>query len=209
MSSRLWVRNLLRSGVFPLASPLPSTPPWPSQAQPRSAASSVLRNCPTSRLRASSACVLGLSDAVCDFLSHRRTRDLPVSAQGACVHAQGLRPRRVQKRLALTTLPVLPSASFNGVGTQKWPALAYWWFNFAAPYLACTYPVNASPSPLPTNVHDSEPVWIATPSLYETFIHNTLPAFTGASERFELALPQVDVIRCHYVIEDATDRSAS
>jgi hypothetical protein len=25
-------------------------------------------------------------------------------------------------------------------------------------------------------------VWIATPSLYETFIHNTLPAFTGASE---------------------------
>jgi hypothetical protein len=48
-------------------------------------------------------------------------------------------------------------------------------------------PVNASPSPLPTNVHDSEPVWIATPSLYETSIHNTLPAFTGASERFELA----------------------
>jgi hypothetical protein len=25
-------------------------------------------------------------------------------------------------------------------------------------------------------------VWIATPSLYETFIHNTLPTFTGASE---------------------------
>src|ERR687898_1848918 len=43
-------------------------------------------------------------------------------------------------------------------------------------------PVNASPSPLRPTVHDSEPVWIATPSLYETFIHNTLPAFTGASE---------------------------
>jgi hypothetical protein len=41
-------------------------------------------------------------------------------------------------------------------------------------------PVNASPSPLPTNMHDSEPVWVASPSLYETFIHNTLPAFTGA-----------------------------
>ena len=41
-------------------------------------------------------------------------------------------------------------------------------------------PVNASPSPLRTNLHDSEPVWVATPSLYETFIHNTLPAFTGA-----------------------------
>lgn len=43
-------------------------------------------------------------------------------------------------------------------------------------------PVNASPSPLPTNVHDSGPVWIAIPSLYKTFTHNTLPAFTGASE---------------------------
>ncbi len=43
-------------------------------------------------------------------------------------------------------------------------------------------PVNASPSSLRTKVHDSKPVWIATPSLYETFIHNTLPAFTGASE---------------------------
>src|SRR5207244_4007466 len=43
-------------------------------------------------------------------------------------------------------------------------------------------PVNASPSPLRTKVHDSGPVWSATPSLYETFIHNTLPAFTGASE---------------------------
>ena len=43
-------------------------------------------------------------------------------------------------------------------------------------------PVNASPSPLRTKVHDSGPVWSATPSLYETFIHYTLPAFTGASE---------------------------
>src|SRR5438093_5789954 len=43
-------------------------------------------------------------------------------------------------------------------------------------------PVNASPSSLQTKVHDSETVWIATPSLYETFIHNTLPTFTGASD---------------------------
>src|SRR5205823_14355963 len=92
----------------------------------------VLRVCPTSRIRASSVCVLGLSDAVCDSLSHRQTRDLPVSAQGACVHAQGLRPRQVQKRLAIPTFPVLPSAPFNSVGTQKWPPLARWWFNFAA-----------------------------------------------------------------------------
>src|SRR5512145_1420557 len=41
-------------------------------------------------------------------------------------------------------------------------------------------PVNASPSPLQTKMHDSESVWVASPSLHETFIHNTLPALTGA-----------------------------
>src|SRR6266498_2011639 len=41
-------------------------------------------------------------------------------------------------------------------------------------------PVNASPAPLRTPMHDSEPVRIANPSPYETFIHNTLPVFTGA-----------------------------
>jgi hypothetical protein len=41
-------------------------------------------------------------------------------------------------------------------------------------------PVNASPVPLRTEMHDSGSVWIATPSLYESFIHYTLPAFTGA-----------------------------
>jgi hypothetical protein len=29
-------------------------------------------------------------------------------------------------------------------------------------------------------MHDSEPVWVASPSPYETFIHNTLPVLTGA-----------------------------
>jgi hypothetical protein len=43
-------------------------------------------------------------------------------------------------------------------------------------------PVNASLAPLRTKMHDSESVWVASPSLHETFIHNTLPAFTGASE---------------------------
>jgi hypothetical protein len=41
-------------------------------------------------------------------------------------------------------------------------------------------PVNASSTPLRTPMHDSEPVWIANPSPYETFIHNTLPVFPGA-----------------------------
>jgi hypothetical protein len=47
-------------------------------------------------------------------------------------------------------------------------------------------PVNASLAPLrTTKMHDSGSVWVATPSLHETFIHNTLPALTGALN-FEL-----------------------
>jgi hypothetical protein len=29
-------------------------------------------------------------------------------------------------------------------------------------------------------MHDSGSVWVASPSLHETFIHNTLPALAGA-----------------------------
>jgi hypothetical protein len=52
-------------------------------------------------------------------------------------------------------------------------------------------PVNASPSPLQPKMHDSESVWVASPSLHETFIHNTLPALTGAPnhERIFSQLP--------------------
>src|SRR6266478_435591 len=42
-------------------------------------------------------------------------------------------------------------------------------------------PVNASLAPLrTTKMHDSGSVWVASPSLHETSIHNTLPALTGA-----------------------------
>jgi hypothetical protein len=40
----------------------------------------------------------------------RRWRDLPVPVQGVSVHAQGLRPRRVRRLLAIAQPPVLPSA---------------------------------------------------------------------------------------------------
>ncbi len=36
-------------------------------------------------------------------------------------------------------------------------------------------PVNASQPPSRATPHDSEPVWFAKPSLYETFIHYTSP----------------------------------
>src|SRR5262249_30320835 len=44
-------------------------------------------------------------------------------------------------------------------------------------------PVNAS-SPLSRAApHDSRPSWFATPSTYETFIHNTLPVLTGVRRK--------------------------
>jgi hypothetical protein len=41
-------------------------------------------------------------------------------------------------------------------------------------------PVNASPSPLRTPPHDSGSVWLATPSPYDSCIHDTLPVCAGA-----------------------------
>ncbi len=41
-------------------------------------------------------------------------------------------------------------------------------------------PANASTPPSRAAPHDSGPLWFATPSTYETFIHNTLPVLTGA-----------------------------
>ncbi len=76
----------------------------------------------------------------------------------------------------LAPCSVLPSASDNSVGVLKrlisqlngWPV--------------CT-PVNASPVPLWAPAHDSGPVWLARPSPYGSFIHNSLPVLTGASTR--------------------------
>jgi hypothetical protein len=41
-------------------------------------------------------------------------------------------------------------------------------------------PVNASPPASRPSAHDSGPVWVATPSPYETSIRNTSPVSTGA-----------------------------
>ena len=86
------------------------------------------------------------------------------------------RLRRLQSRLPLSSTASAPRSGHrlrDGGSISRlhtWPART---------------PVNASPAPLRTTMHDSGSVWVATPSLYETFIHNTLPALTGALN-FEL-----------------------
>ncbi len=41
-------------------------------------------------------------------------------------------------------------------------------------------PVNASPPPSQAEAHDSGPMWLATPSSYDSFIHTILPVLPGA-----------------------------
>ena len=73
----------------------------------------------------------------------------------------------------MASLPVLPSAMLNDVGTlvaiisqlNTQPACA---------------PVNASMVALRLATHDSGPGWLATPFLYDSFIHNSTPVYPGA-----------------------------
>ena len=73
----------------------------------------------------------------------------------------------------MASLPVLPSAMLNDVGT---PVAIISQLNTLP---ACT-PVNASMAASRPATHDSGPGWIATPFLYDSFIHNSTPVYPGA-----------------------------
>jgi hypothetical protein len=84
------------------------------------------------------------------------------------MHAWGLRLRRVLRVLAMAHPSMLPSAMLNGVGT---PVAIISQLNTLP---ACA-PVNASMAASRLATHDSGPGWIATPFLYDSFIHNSTP----------------------------------
>ena len=69
--------------------------------------------------------------------------------------------------------PVLPSAMLNDVGT---PVAIISQLNTLP---ACP-PVNASMAASRLATHDSGPGWLATPFLYDSFIHNSTPVYPGA-----------------------------
>ena len=75
--------------------------------------------------------------------------------------------------LAMAHPPVLPSAMRNDVGT---PFAIISQLNTLP---ACA-PVNASMAASRLDMHDSGSVWIATPFLYDFFIHNSTPVYPGA-----------------------------
>jgi site-specific DNA recombinase len=82
--------------------------------------------------------------------------------RGVCDHA-GLVNALLYRRIRCCLPPLLTASasrrtSFSRLNTRPAPS-----------------PVNASQPPSRATPHDSEPVWFAKPSLYETFIHNTSP----------------------------------
>jgi len=89
------------------------------------------------------------------------------------MHAWGLRLRRVLRMLAMAHPPVLPSAMLNDVGT---PIAIISQLNTRP---ACA-PVNASMVALRLAMHDSGSGWVATPSLCDSFIHDSTPVYPGA-----------------------------
>ena len=89
------------------------------------------------------------------------------------MHAWGLRLRRVLRVLAISHSPVLPSAMLNDVGTSV--AI----ISQLNTLPACA-PINASMVASRLATHDSGPGWIASPFLYDSFIHNSTPVYPGA-----------------------------
>ena len=75
--------------------------------------------------------------------------------------------------LAMTHLPVLPSAMRNDVGT---PVAIISQLNTRP---ACA-PVNASMAALRLAMHDSGSGWSAKPFLYDSLIHYSTPVYPGA-----------------------------
>ena len=101
---------------------------------------------------------MGLPDASRRPISGGRPGDLPVLAQEDSARARGLRPRRVNRHLALSVSVVQPSASSDNVGTLKSVISRL-------DTLPMRAPVNASPMPSRAPAHDSGSSWVATPSM--------------------------------------------
>src|SRR6202011_3683593 len=94
--------------------------------------------------------------------------DLPVLVRGVSVHARGLRPRGVPVQLALALDGVLPSAQGDSVGTPDWLISGL----ITRP---ARTPTNASRPASRLTPHSSGPVWIASPSPYDSCIRYTSP----------------------------------
>jgi len=97
-------------------------------------------------------------------------------------------------RLAITLHRMLPSALCQGVGVLK---LGIFRGSITWPVVP---PVNASYPALRPCPHDSEPMWLARPSPYDSFIRYILPACTvqSASRSLKVVLlPSKNTVLTH------------
>ena len=158
---------------FPWSIPFPPRTPPPPSGRLCSPASSVLWDRPTPWKRACRSygiCLLRPSRA----LRRGSFQGLPVPVHRVSTHAQGLRLRGVQERLAIGVassccLPLVRTRSARRRVISElngWPACA---------------PVNASPAMLPPPAHDSGSGWFATPFPCGSFIRYSMPVYPGAS----------------------------
>ena len=86
---------------------------------------------------------------------------------------QGHRPRRTPAQLAIALDRMLPSALCQGVGVLK---LGVFRGSIAWPVVPPVYASYLTLRPCP---QDSEPVWLARPSPYDSFIRYILPVRCG------------------------------
>jgi hypothetical protein len=103
----------------------------------------------------------------------------PLGSRAKCFRTWRVSDRAGPSRISRYDAPVQPSAYAYSVGVPKR-------HNFAAEYPARTYPVNGSALPLREAPHDSGPLWVASPSTYDFFIHNTSPVYPSAQAAYVL-----------------------
>ena len=89
------------------------------------------------------------------------------------MRARVLRLRRAVMRLTLSPHDILPSASWDSVGT---PNLVISELNSPP----ASTPVNATPAALRPPAHDPGPGWFVRPFLYGSFIRDSMPVYPGA-----------------------------
>src|SRR6266480_6280315 len=139
---------------------------------------------------------------------HGRRRGLPVLAHGVSLHAWGLRLRGAAPRSRYRECALLPSVRADAVGSpepliselntqptdtpwakppsravcrnKRLPPLGKATVQGSMPKQKVTSLSKASSATLPSPSHGSGPEWLATPSLYDSFIRYSMPVYPGA-----------------------------
>ena len=172
--SRLGVRRVPPSSVFPLAPALGST--GSAAGRPASFAGFIAT---TAGSDFSRPCIIGYgsSPSRCGPTAHGRwsgVRSPGSRARSVCT-CQGLRPRGTGDALALTRTPVLPSAVTTASASRLIISRLNGWPMHS--------PADASPAASRPETHGSGPVWIATPSPSVDFHHLLLAGLPAHCHR--------------------------